>query len=156
MTRRIWYALNLKAYLKFEVFQRTIPRFFSEPFTRPNCAPHGTKKNKKRVLKWTIFSKSEGSFFTFFVKKWPPLLVNFHPLLELVYSWLLIFKGSRMGHLLRLLFVTCVTLLINIRFRPFFFFFFFFLSFQMTTTTFSLKQGETRTSSGPIPHPLSA
>ena len=23
------------------------------------------------------------------------------------------------------------------------------------TTTFSLKQGETRTSSGPIPHPLS-
>ena len=48
--------IYLKGLLKFEVLQRTILRFFSDPL-RSKGAPHGTKK----VLKWTIFSKSEGS-----------------------------------------------------------------------------------------------
>ena len=34
----------------------------------------------------------KGHFLPFLCQEWPPLLVNFDPLLKLVYSWLLIFK----------------------------------------------------------------
>ena len=62
--------------------------------------------NSKRGQKWLIkgsfwqywpSSKGQnwlikGHFTLFFLSRMTPLLVNFDPLLELVYSWLLIFK----------------------------------------------------------------
>ena len=49
--------ISLKAYLKFEVFQRTILRFFSE-LLRPNGASQLGYKNKNKKQKQKGFSKS--------------------------------------------------------------------------------------------------
>ena len=50
----MYYIHALKAYLKFEGFQRAILRFFSESF-RPNGAAHGTKKKPKEFLNEPFF-----------------------------------------------------------------------------------------------------